>query len=139
MANYRLQKYTRNPNYLFPQYHKLYDIQGIDEGQGPGMNPNLDSALRHSNMVNLPDDRLTEKVTFVRYVDFLPDYVLNPEYAHDRFLVSTTIPIDPQRRFNPEFDRYGVNCRHYNRLTDEYFRQMGNKSNKYRKPAKYYR
>lgn len=140
IKNYRTVQYTRNPHYLFPEYHTFYDLQGIDEGQGAGMNPNLDSELTRPNWENLPDDRLSEKVTFIRYIDYLPPIVFVPtEFDHNRFFVSTSISDDPQRNFEPEFDHYGVCTRHYNRLSDEYWRRLGNKSNKYRKAAKYYR
>ena len=138
--NYRTAQYTRNPKYWFPQYHAFYDLQGIDEGKGAGMNPNLDSELTRGNLVNKPDDRLTEKVTFIRYVDFLPPVVFRPtEFDHNKFFVSTSISDFPQTNFNPEFDFYGVCTRHYDRLSDEYWRQLGRKSNKHRVPAKYYR
>ena len=137
LSNYRLPQYTRNPHYLYPntngpaELHTFYDIHAIDEGQGAGMNPDLDSHLTRGNMVNLPEDRLVEKVTYSRHVDILPPVIL-PEFLHYKFLVSTTISHNPQENFNPEFDIYGVCARHYQRPSDEYFRTIGNKSNKYR-------
>lgn len=141
MANYRLPQYTGNTSYLYrptrnkygkySQEHTLYDLQGIDDGQGAGMNPDLDSELTRGNMVNLPEDRLVEKVTYSRHVDILPP-VLIPEFLHHKFLVATTISHNPQDNFEPEFDIYGVCCRHYERPSDEYFRTIGKKSNKYR-------
>lgn len=140
MKNFRTIEYTKNPHYWFPEHHTFYDLQGIDEGQGAGMNPDLDSNLTRGNWVNLPDDRLQEKVTFIRYIDYYPPMVFHPtEFDNNRFFVSTSISDDPQRNFNPEFDRYGVCTRHFNRFSDEYWRKLANKSNKYRKPAKYYR
>lgn len=140
VKNFRTFQYTKNPKYLFPIHHTFYDLQGIDEGQGAGMNPNLDSELTRPNWENLPDDRLSEHVTFIRYIDYLPPMVFKPtEFDHNRFFVSTSISDNPQRNFEPEFDFYGVCTRHYNRLSDEYFRHMANKSNKFRKPAKWYK
>lgn len=130
-SNYRTLEYTKNPNYRFPQYHKLYDLQNITEGLGPGMNPDLDSDLTHGNIVNLPNDRLSEHITFVRYADFLPVCQV-PEFNQNAFLVSTSTSVDPQRRFNPEFNRYGVNTRNYNRFSDEHYRTIAGKTNKYR-------
>jgi len=131
--NYRTTKYTKNPCYYFPMQHKLYDLQNITEGQGGGMQPELDSILRIGHKVNLPEDRLQEKVTFIRYIDYLPR---TRSIDHKRFLVSTSLSVDPQERFLPEFDIQGVNCRHYVRYSDEFFRDIVHKSNKYRKRAK---
>lgn len=133
--NYRTTQYTRNPCYYFPRDHKFYDLAGIDEGKGPGMDPDLDSVLTRGHMVPLPADKLQEKVNFIRYVDFLP--AINRPIDHNRFLVSTTIPVDPQVNYNPEFDINGVNTKHYQRLSDEYYRDLAGQSNKYRVPAKY--
>lgn len=138
-TNLRTDKYTQNPKYYFPNNHKQYDLQGINDAQGAGMNIDLDSYMTRSNWVNKPKDNLVEEVKLIRYIDFLPLTVQPSEFCHDRFLVSTSISIDPQRRFEPEFDQYGVNTKHFQRYTDEYWRKQGNASNKYRKPAKYYR
>lgn len=133
--NLRTLDYTKNPCYLFPRDHKFYDLQGIDEGKGPGMDPDLDSVLTRGHIVPLPADRLQEKVTFIRYVDFLPP--INRPIYHNKFLVSTSIPVDPQINFEPEFDIYGVGTKNYQRLSDEYFRTVAGKSNCYRVPSKY--
>jgi len=129
--NLRTYKYTKNPNYYFPVHHKLYDLQNIDEGKGPGQNPDVDSQLTRGNVVNLPEDRLQEKVTFVRYIDFLPNKTI-PLTKNNKFLMSTSISVDPQKNYNPEFNICGVNTKHFNRLSDEHYRKIVNKSNKYR-------
>ena len=46
---------------------------------------------------------------------------------------------DPQHSFEPEFPTAGVACRNYSRFSDEYYRKMSNKGNKYRLPSKYMR
>ena len=139
VLNYRVPKYTRNPGYRYPNTYPtthtaeriFYDLEGINDGQGAGMNPDVDSELTRGNWVNLPSDRLTEKVGFIRHIDILPPVFL-PEYAHKNFLVSTTISVNPQENFNPEFYLPGVCTRHYQRPADEYFRTIAHKSNKYR-------
>lgn len=139
LQNYRHVAFTRNPDYYFPDNHKLYDLQNINDGKGAGNNPNLDSALQRVHIQTKPADKLSEAVEYVRYVDFLPVNTIEPEWDHDRFLVSTTIPIDPQNRIQPQFDFYGVNCRNYNRMSDVYYRKLGDQNSKFRKRSKYYR
>ena len=134
VKNYRTTEYTRNPQYHFPIQHTMYDLQNIDEGKGPGMNPNLDSALQRAHFQDKPADRLQEAVSYIRYIDFLPCETLPID--HNKFLVATSLSTDPQHSFNPEFYRPGVCARNYGRFSDEYFRKYANKSNKYRLPSK---
>lgn len=136
LANYRTKKYTKNPKYYFPFDHKLYDLQGIEDQKGPGVNPDMDSYLTMGHIVPRPIDRLAEKVKFYRYVDYLPTSIGFKWYKQPYFLVATDVSVNPQKKFNPEFDIYGVNTRHYNRSSDEYYRKMVNKSNKYRLQSK---
>ena len=139
VTNYRTPETTKNPYYVWPYHHKLYDLQNIQEGQGGGMNPDLDTLLTRREQVNLPADRLNEKVTFIRYVDFLPPPP-TPQYSeidNQKFLVQTTTPVDPQVLFDPRFDRYGVNARHNIRTSDEFFRKIAMLDNGYRKKSKY--
>jgi hypothetical protein len=140
--NFRTTKYTKNPKYYYLPNHQIYYLQSISEGQGAGMNADLDSSLTRGDVINLPDDRLTEKVTYIRHVDILPPkitYSKTYEFDHNKFLVSTTISDDPQREFNPEFHMGGVNTTNYIRPSDEYWRNYAKKSNKYRFPSKYYK
>lgn len=140
LQNYRTERTTKNPNYISMHgNHKQYDMQGIMEGQGGGMNPDLDSYLTRGNWVNVSNDNLVEQVGFVRYIDFLPPTIIPTEFCHEQFLVSTSISDDPQKNFEPEFDQYGIQCRNYQRYSDEYWRKMANATNKYRFPSKYYR
>ncbi len=136
-ANYRTQEFTRNPNYLFPFDHTFYDLQAIDEGKGPGMNPDLDSRLTRGNVVVRPPDRLAASVNFIRYVDFLPP--IETPIDHNKFFVSTSLSTDPQRKFSPTFFRPGVNSKHFHRMTDEFYRDIAHHSNATRLPAKYIR
>lgn len=139
LQNYRQVKYTNNPNYYFPQYHSLYDLQNIHDGKGSGKNPDLDSNLQRVHLQTKPVDNLAESVNFVRYIDFLPTHTIEPPWEHNEFLVATSIPIDPQNRFEPQFDFYGVNCRHYKRLSDIHFRNLGGQNNKFRKRSKWWK
>ena len=122
VQNYRTKSYTHNPKYLFnasenncgKQLHTQYDLQNVDEGQGAGMNPCLDSHLRFSQPSVLPADRLSTHVRFVRYIDWLPVYE-SKELEQNRFIVGTTIPKNPQKNYNPDFDIQGITCRDYAR------------------------
>ncbi len=137
LDNYRTVEFTKNPKYLFPFDHVFYDLQAIDEGKGPGMNVDLDTKMTRGNFVVKPAEKLQEKVNFIRYVDFLPPK--NIPIDHKKFLVSTSLSIDPQRKFNPVFHRQGIQTNHFNRLTDEFYRDIVHKPNNYRLPAKYIR
>jgi len=117
--NYRTTQYTKNPTYRFKQ-DQVYDLQGIHDGKGPGRNVMIDDKLTRGNMEPRPNDKLQEKVTTIRYVDFLP--VHHKKIHHDRFLVSTTLSTQPQTSFCPQWDRQGINCRHFNRKTDLHFK-----------------
>ena len=132
LHNFRTPEYTKNPEYLYPQFHRLYDLQNVTEGQGAGMNPNLDSSLRHSEFTNLPDDRLNSRLTMIRYIDFLPPHIAGTEFDHSRFLVSTSISDNPQRMYNPLFFQPGVSARNYSRPSDECLRAIAQKMNSYR-------
>ena len=116
-SNYRTIKYTNNPDYLFKK-DQVYDLQGIHDGKGAGRNVNIDDKLTRGNLNPKPNDRLSEKVTFIRRIDFLPSK--HKKITHNKFLVSTTLKSKPQSSFNPSYDIYGVNCRHYKRK-NEYF------------------
>jgi hypothetical protein len=117
--NYRTTQYTKNPQYLFKK-DQYYDLQGIHDGKGPGRNVIVDDKLTRGNMVPKPNDRLSEHVTFIRRVDFLP--LKDRTMHHDKFLVNTSLSVKPQTKFCPQFDIYGINCRHYNRKVDLYFK-----------------
>jgi hypothetical protein len=119
VTNHRTTEYTKNPNYMFKK-DELYDLQGIDDGKGPGKNILVDDKLTRGNWEPRPDDKLNEKVTFIRYVDFLPEKDKNID--HDQFLVSTSLPKKPQTQFCPQFDKYGINTRNYQRKQDLYFK-----------------
>ncbi len=119
IKNYRTTKYTKNPKYLFKS-DQIYDLEGITNGYGPGKNIMVDDKLTRGNMEPKPNDRLAEKVTLIRHVDFLP--IRHKQIYHDKFLVSTTLSTQPQTSFCPQWDRTGLNCRHYNRKTDNYFK-----------------
>lgn len=117
--NYRTTQYTQNSKYLFKR-DQVYDLQGIHDGKGAGRNVMVDDQLTRGNMEPKPNDRLAESVTFIRRVDFLP--TKQKKINHNKFLVSTTLSSKPQTSFCPQFDIYGINCRHYGRKTDKYFR-----------------
>lgn len=135
--NFRTPVFTRNPFYLTKQpYHTQYDLQGIDEGQGPGMNVDNDSRLRFAETSFKPCSNLY----WFRDIHIMPKTnQLVDEFAQNAFLVHTSYAPEIQKRFNPEFDSYGVNTRNYHRLSDEFYRALVHKSNKYRKKSKYYR
>ena len=117
--NYRTTQYTQNPRYLFKR-DQVYDLQGIHDGKGAGRNVSVDSRLTRGNMEPKPNDRLAEQVTFTRHINFLPRN--HKKINHNKFLVSTTLSSKPQTSFMPQFDTMGINCRHYNRKTDQYFK-----------------
>ena len=117
--NYRTTQYTQNPKYLFKR-DQVYDLQGINDGKGPAMNIMVDDQLTRGNLSAKPNDRLAEQVTFIRHVNFLPRKTKTIQ--HDKFLVSTTLSSKPQTSFMPQFDTCGINCRHYNRKVDKYWR-----------------
>ena len=119
VTNHRTTEYTNNPNYLFPK-DQLYDLQGIDNGKAPGKNIMVEDNLTRGNLEPRPGDKLNEKVTFIRYVDFLPDKDKNID--HDEFLVSTSLQKKPQKKYCPQFDIYGINTRNYQRQEDLYFK-----------------
>ena len=117
--NYRTVEYTKNPNYLFKK-DQYYDLQGIHDGKGAGRNIETDDKLTRGNIDPKPNDRLSEKVTFIRRVDFLP--IKDRNINHDKFLVSTSLSSRPQSSFCPGYDVYGINTKHYNRKPDLYFK-----------------
>lgn len=117
--NYRTTEYTNNPNYLFSK-DQIYDLQGINDGKGPGRNIMVDDKLTRGNTEPRPNDRLAEKVSFIRRIDFLP--AKHKKITHNKFLVSTTLSSRPQTSFNPGYDIYGVNCRHFQRKNDLYYK-----------------
>jgi len=117
--NYRTTQYTKNTNYHFKK-DQVYDLQGIHDGKGPGRNIEVDDKLTRGNTEPRPNDKLSESVTFIRRVDFLP--VKQSKINHNKFLQSTTLSSRPQTSFCPQWDIYGVNCRHNGRQTDKYFR-----------------
>ena len=117
--NYRTTQYTKNSNYLFKK-DQVYDLQGIHDGKGPGRNVMVDDQLTRGNVEPRPNDKLAEKVSFIRRIDFLPSS--HREVNHNKFLVNTTLSTRPQTSFCPQFDVQGVNCRHYGRKTDKYFK-----------------
>lgn len=117
--NYRTTQYTKNPKYLFKQ-DQFYDLQGIHDGKGPGRNIIIDDQLTRGNMEPRPNDKLAEQVTFVRHIHFLPRKT--KKINHNKFLVSTTLSTKPQTSFCPQFDIFGINCRHYNRKTELYYK-----------------
>jgi len=117
--NYRTTQYTKNPDYLFKR-DQVYDLQGIHDGKGAGRNVMVDDQLTRGNTEPRPNDKLAEKVGFIRRVDFLPSK--HKQITHNKFFVSTTLSSRPQTSFCPQMDLKGVNCRHYNRKTDKYFK-----------------
>lgn len=117
--NYRTTNYTQNPDYLFKK-DAIYDLQGIHDGKGPGRNVSLDDKMTRSNLSAKPQDRLSEAVTFIRRVDFLPKKTKS--INNSKFLVSTSLRSRPQSSFCPQFDTYGVSCRDYGRKTGLYFK-----------------
>ncbi len=121
ILNYRLQQTTRNPCYLFPRDHTQYDLQNITEGQGAGMNPNLDSKLTRAHPVPRPADRLAERVGLNYHFEYLPCHQIN-EFDHQAFLVSTTISDNPQAGYNPNFEIHGIGTRNYGRLPETYIK-----------------
>jgi hypothetical protein len=120
MKNYRTPQYTNNNNYHFKK-DQLYDLQGIHDGKGAGRNVMVDDKLTRGNLEPRPNDKLNEHVSFIRYVDFLPNKDININKPKS-FLMSTTVSAEPQKRFCPTFDVYGVNTRHYNRRSEKYFK-----------------
>jgi hypothetical protein len=128
LQNFRTSQFTHNKQYYFPQLHTLYDLQGIYTGRGAGMNPSLDTKLRYSTQVNLPADKLSNYVTFQRYVDYLPSKQISyAKFNTNTFLLATTVSNDPQRYFSSEFDRIGINTHHYLRLSDKTWKNFNNK------------
>jgi hypothetical protein len=119
VSNYRTTTYTKNPEYYFKK-DQLYDLLGIYDGKGPGRNVMVDDKLTRGQTEPRPNDKLTEQVTFIRRVDFLP--AKHRQITHNKFLVSTTIPSRPQTSFCPQMDLKGINCRHFNRKTDKYYK-----------------
>lgn len=119
IKNYRTLQYTKNSKYLFKR-DQYYDLQGIHDGKGAGRNVDIDDELTRGNMEPKPNDRLTEHVSFIRRVDFLPQK--DKTIHHDKFLVNTSLSIKPQTKFCPSFDIHGISARHYNRKVDLYFK-----------------
>lgn len=120
VKNYRQVNTTKNPDYKF-QKDSVYELQGVEDGKGPGMNITVDDRLTRGNMVNKPSDRLVEKTnTFHRTRDFYPkDY----DIFHNKFLVSTTLARKPQTMNEPIFERYGKSTRHWNRKSEDFFKK----------------
>lgn len=135
LQNFRTMNYTRNPCYTFPFQPKLHDHLGIAEGQGPGMNPNLDSELTRGELSNKTGFNLHEKVSFGKYFDYLPNYQ-TPFYNNKGILIATSPPVNPQKYYNGVFQTFGVNTRNYNRLSDETYRSIALLTNETRKKSK---
>lgn len=123
IKNYRTTQYTNNSKYLF-KADQLYDLQGIHDGKGPGRNINVDDNLTRGHIVPKPNDRLSEQVTYIRNIHFYPKK--HQKINHDKFLVSTTLSTLPQTKFAPQFNIYGKGTKHYNRLSDSYYRNIKN-------------
>lgn len=122
--NYRLQKYTHNKNYLFKK-DQLYDLIDINDGKGPGKNPDVDSTLTRGNFITKPIDKLAEKTNWERQrKEILNTVTPRNEYYHNDFLVSTTISDNPEVNFNPGLRLRGINTRHYVRKDDDYYRNL---------------
>ena len=114
------EKYT-NPDqsYRFPA-DELYDYRQIDHGEGAGVNARVDDKLTRPNQEPLPVDKLAERDTSYRVV--LPSQIV--PLTDTSFLVGTTLAVDPQKGYDPSFDRAGINCRHYSRRPDKFFKQF---------------
>lgn len=120
VKNYRQVNTTKNPDYRFRK-DTVYELQGIEDGKGPGMNINIDDKLTRRNLTSKPIDRLAEATnTFYRTRDFFPkDY----DIYHNQFLVSTTLAKKPQTMNDPVFERYGKSTRHWNRKPEDFFKK----------------
>jgi hypothetical protein len=122
--NYRLKKYTKNKNFFFKK-DQIYDLLAIDDGEGPGKNPDLDSKITRGNLQTKPISKLAEKTNWERQrKEFVTEKINKTQFTHDPFLVGTTISNNPQKNFNPGFDIYGINTRHYVRKSDRYYKSM---------------
>jgi len=121
LSNYRNDiYYNQNPlyRYQYPGLSTQYDLQGINEGKGAGMNPSIDSSLIHGNYVTKPPDKLNESSKNMEL-----HFGLYPCVSDNiQFLMSIGTPrILPQSGYNPYFNIAGVNTRHHGRLPDGYF------------------
>lgn len=105
--------------YYFPA-DQLYDYQDINHGDGPGVNVDADDKLTRGNIVSKPIDKLAEKDFFDPYRIILPTQVIPIRQA--KFLVSTSLAADPQKKYDPYFDIAGLNTRNYARKPDTYYK-----------------
>lgn len=120
VKNYRKAQYTKNPNYVSKVNHTFYDRLGIHDGKGAGRNVDADDMLTRGELTNKPADRLQEKVNEIRYYDYMP--VERKNFINNEFLVSTTLSIEPQKGYNPSFEIYGRSTTHFNRKSEQYYK-----------------
>jgi len=118
-ANNNFSKY-QNTNYRYKennQYNskinKIYNYQGINDGKGAGKNIDVDDKLTRGNFHIKPLDKLSEHITYERYVN--PNLHKCIDNNHNNFLTSTNLSCQPQNNFNGSFNIQGITTSNYGR------------------------
>jgi len=108
---------------------------------GVGINTcliDVDTKMSRSDFVNKPADKLSSKLDEGRRFDYLRNYRTGSNVDENGIcansfgknncdiLTATTIARDPQRNFNPTFDRFGINTRNYKRRPSSLFKKQKN-------------
>lgn len=105
----------------FNTFHYLYDNQGVNDGHlGKCTIEQDNNNLRFGNLTPKPIDRLAESVP----IEWKYNYVninTKPVTTVD-FEVSTTLSTQPQKGYNPIFNREGIDTRNFNRKTERYYK-----------------
>lgn len=141
IANYNLTNYRNQwkcNQKAFNTFNPIYNQQGIHNGTGLDCPQNVraSSDLLHSQLVTKPLDKLQEEINEERYYDYLPkksgmynitkggicDVSFNTNSCN--ILTSTTVGPNPQRGYNPIFDRVGINTRDFRRKNEYWYKKQ---------------
>jgi hypothetical protein len=105
------KKYIENSekaNNQFSKYQNTNYIINIE-----GKNIEIDDQLTRGNFYTKPLDKLSSKVDTNRYI--MPSLYKCVDNNHDKFLTSTNLSCNPQKKFNTEFNIQGISTSNYNR------------------------
>ena len=120
----------------FNTFNPIYNNQGIRNGNGLDCYVDTSSALLHSQLLSKPVDKLQEMVNEERYYDYFPKTsgmqnitsqgICKKSFVSNQcdILTSTTAAPNPQKGYNPLFDRIGSNTRNFSRRNEVYYKKM---------------
>lgn len=114
----------------FTTFHWLYNNLGVDDGHVGNCTVEQDNNnLRFGNLTPKPSDRLAESVPVEWKFDYV--HINTKPITSVHHEVSTTLSVNPQKGYNPIFNREGIDTRNYKRKNERYY--------KYSTPAGYHK